>query len=92
MTRNPPFESGDFFGSVCGYTLIFRNPKSELGDAGDCYSSWWCSAGLITGILIGTYLGGTLAQVLSEGTLRIMFAAVLVWTGARYLRAKRPDL
>ncbi len=46
--------------------------------------------GLIPGILIGTYLGGTLAHVLSEGMLRIVFAAVLIWTGMRYLRARRP--
>jgi len=46
--------------------------------------------GLIPGILIGTYLGGTLAHVLSEGTLRIVFAAVLIWTGVRYLRENKP--
>ena len=42
-------------------------------------------AGLIPGILIGTYLGGTLAHVLSEATLRIVFAVILIWTGVRYL-------
>ncbi len=46
--------------------------------------------GMIPGILIGTYLGGTLAHGLSEGTLRIVFAAVLIWTGARYLRTRKP--
>jgi len=48
-------------------------------------------AGLIPGILIGTYFGGSLALVLSEVALRIIFAAVLIWTGVRYLRAKAPD-
>jgi uncharacterized protein len=48
-------------------------------------------SGLIPGILIGTYLGGTLAHVLSDATLRIVFAAVLIWTGVRYLRTKRPQ-
>jgi hypothetical protein len=48
-------------------------------------------AGLIPGIIIGTYLGGTLAHVLPDATLRIVFAAVLIWTGIRYLRAKAPD-
>jgi uncharacterized protein len=43
-------------------------------------------AGLIPGILIGTYVGGTLAHVLSEATLRIVFAVILIWTGVRYLR------
>jgi uncharacterized protein len=47
-------------------------------------------AGLIPGILVGTYFGGSLALVLSEGALRIIFAVVLIWTGARYLRTKAP--
>jgi hypothetical protein len=47
-------------------------------------------AGMIPGILTGTYLGGTLAHVLSDAALRIVFAAVLIWTGVRYLRAKQP--
>ncbi|MBI5633207.1 MAG: sulfite exporter TauE/SafE family protein [Nitrospirae bacterium] len=48
-------------------------------------------AGLIPGILVGTYLGGTLAHYLPEAALRIVFAAVLIWTGSRYLRAKAPS-
>lgn len=47
--------------------------------------------GLIIGILIGTFLGGSLAHVISEGTLRVIFAAVLIWTGIRYLRAPVPQ-
>lgn len=47
--------------------------------------------GLIPGILIGTYLGGSLAHILSEGTLRVVFAAVLIWTGLRYLRTRAPE-
>jgi uncharacterized membrane protein YfcA len=46
--------------------------------------------GLIPGILIGTFLGGSLAHFISEDTLRIVFAVVLVWTGIRYLRAAVP--
>ncbi len=46
--------------------------------------------GLIPGVLIGTYFGGSLALVLPEGTLRIIFAAVLTWTGIRYLRTPKP--
>jgi uncharacterized membrane protein YfcA len=45
-------------------------------------------AGLIPGILLGTYLGGTLAHILPEGALRVVFAAVLIWTGLQYLRTK----
>jgi len=47
--------------------------------------------GLIPGILIGTYLGGSLAHFLREGTLRIIFAAVLIWTGAKYLKTPKPQ-
>lgn len=47
-------------------------------------------AGLIPGILVGTYLGGTLAHNLPEAALRIVFAAVIIWTGSRYLSAKAP--
>jgi hypothetical protein len=47
--------------------------------------------GLIPGILLGTYLGGSLAHILSEGALRIIFAAVLIWTGIRYLRTPKPQ-
>lgn len=47
--------------------------------------------GLVPGILIGTYLGGSLAHILSEGVLRIIFSAVLMWTGIRYLRTPKPQ-
>lgn len=46
--------------------------------------------GLIPGILIGTYIGGSFAHILSEGALRLIFAAVLIWTGIRYLRTAKP--
>ncbi len=45
--------------------------------------------GLIPGILIGTYLGGTLAHFFSDRMLTIVFVVVLVWTGVRYLRTER---
>jgi uncharacterized membrane protein YfcA len=47
--------------------------------------------GLVPGILIGTFLGGSLAHFIPEDTLRVIFAAVLVWTGIRYLRASSPQ-
>jgi len=46
--------------------------------------------GLVPGILIGTFLGSSLAHIISEDILRIIFAAVLVWTGVRYLRTPVP--
>ncbi|MGB9804151.1 sulfite exporter TauE/SafE family protein [Desulfofundulus sp.] len=45
--------------------------------------------GLVPGILAGTYLGGSVAHILSEGALRIIFSAVLIWTGVRYLRTPK---
>lgn len=46
---------------------------------------------LIPGILLGTYVGGTFAHFLPEAVLRLIFSAVLLWTGIRYVRAKRPQ-
>jgi len=46
--------------------------------------------GLIPGILIGTYLGGTLAHVLTDHILRLIFSSMLIWIGVRYLTTKRP--
>jgi uncharacterized membrane protein YfcA len=46
--------------------------------------------GLIPGILIGGYLGGEIANNMPELYLRLLFAAVLIWTGARYLRTCPP--
>ncbi len=48
--------------------------------------------GLIPGIFIGTYFGGSLALILSEAVLRIIFAAVIIWTGIRYLRTPAPKV
>lgn len=42
--------------------------------------------GLVPGVLVGTFLGGEVAHFLPEGALRVVFAAVLLWTGWRYLR------
>jgi uncharacterized membrane protein YfcA len=46
--------------------------------------------GLVPGVLLGTGLGSSLALRLGEASLRYAFAAVLVHTGSRYLRAPRP--
>lgn len=46
--------------------------------------------GLIPGILVGTLVGSSFALRLPELVLRLTFAAVLVWTGSKYLRAKPP--
>lgn len=47
--------------------------------------------GLIAGVLMGTYIGGSIALFLPEAALRIIFAAVLSWMGVQYLRTPAPD-
>ncbi len=42
--------------------------------------------GLIPGIIAGTFLGGTVANMLKEASLRFVFAAVLIWLGLRDIR------
>jgi len=46
--------------------------------------------GLIPGILIGTFGGGSLALAIPDGTLRVIFAAVLTWMGIRSMRTAEP--
>jgi hypothetical protein len=46
--------------------------------------------GLVPGILLGTWFGSNLALRLTDTTLRFAFAAVVVYTGVRYLAAPRP--
>jgi uncharacterized membrane protein YfcA len=77
-----------------GTSLLAMVPAGGVG----AYTHWKLGnvrmnllMGLIPGILIGTYLGGTLAHFLSDGTLRLVFAAVLIWTGVRYLRTGKPE-
>lgn len=47
---------------------------------------WDAVLGLVPGITSGTWVGGRLALGLPGATLRIVFAAVLVVLGARYLK------
>ncbi len=74
-----------------GTSLLAMVPIGSVG----AYTHWKLGnvktnilAGMISGILIGACIGGTLAHHFSEGGLRIAFAAILIWTGARYTRAK----
>lgn len=47
--------------------------------------------GVIPGILLGTLLGSAAAMRLPELALRLAFAAILVHTGVKFLRARRPE-
>lgn len=47
--------------------------------------------GLIPGILCGTYFGGNIANIISNHTLRLIFAAMLIFVGLRYCTASSPE-
>ncbi len=44
--------------------------------------------GLVAGVLLGTFVGGTAANLLPEWGLRLIFASVLIWTALRYVSSK----
>ncbi|OPY71964.1 MAG: Sulfite exporter TauE/SafE [Syntrophorhabdus sp. PtaU1.Bin058] len=46
------------------------------------------AAGISVGALAGGYLGGTVANILPELYLKVIFSVVLVWMGQRYVRTK----
>ncbi|MFX4262750.1 sulfite exporter TauE/SafE family protein [Pelotomaculum propionicicum] len=76
-----------------GSSLLAMVPAGGVG----AYTHWRLGnvntgtlTGLVPGILIGTFLGGSLAHIITEDALRVIFAAVLVWTGFRYLRTPVP--
>jgi uncharacterized membrane protein YfcA len=47
--------------------------------------------GLIPGIICGTYLGGNIANIIPNDTLRLVFAAMLIFVGVRYFRTSHPE-
>ncbi len=74
-----------------GISLLAMVPAGGIG----AYTHWRLGnvegrllPGLIPGILIGAYSGGAVAHFLPDEVLRIVFASVLVWTGARYLKTQ----
>lgn len=76
-----------------GSSLLAMVPIGSVG----AYTHWKLGnvrtdllAGLIPGILIGTFIAGYFTHYLSQDILRMIFSAVLIWTGTKYLRAKKP--
>ena len=76
-----------------GTSLLVMVPAGGTG----AYTHWKLGnvrtgilPGIIAGVLAGTYLGGTFAHYLSDMALRAIFAVLLVWTGIRYLRTRKP--
>lgn len=47
--------------------------------------------GLIPGIICGTYLGGNVANIMTNNTLRLIFASMLIFVGLRYFRTSFPE-
>ncbi|MCX8110494.1 MAG: sulfite exporter TauE/SafE family protein [Syntrophorhabdaceae bacterium] len=45
--------------------------------------------GLVIGAVVGGYLGGTVANLLPEFYLKLIFSAVLIWMGIRFIRSGR---
>jgi len=77
-----------------GSSLLAMVPGGAVG----AYTHWRFGnvetgllKGLIPGVIVGTYAGGSCAHLIPESTLRIIFAAVLIWTGIRYLKVPVPS-
>ena len=47
--------------------------------------------GLIPGIILGTYLGGNIANIIPNDALRLIFTAMLIFVGVRYFRTSSPE-
>ncbi|MCX7823582.1 MAG: sulfite exporter TauE/SafE family protein [Syntrophobacterales bacterium] len=76
-----------------GTSLLCMIPAGAMGS----YTNWRLNnvafelvPGLVAGIIFGTVIGSNIALVLPEGTLRILFALIVCWTGVRFLRTPRP--
>jgi len=72
-----------------GVSLLAMIPAGGVG----AYTHWKLGnvttnliIGLIPGIILGTYVGGTLAHLLPDNSLRLIFALVLILTGFRYVK------
>ncbi len=72
-----------------GSSLLAMVPTGMVGS----FTHWrWGNVvsrilpGLIIGIMVGSFLGGSLAHFLSQAELRLVFAAVLIWMGIRDIR------
>jgi uncharacterized protein len=72
-----------------GSSLLAMVPAGAVG----AYTHWQMGTveksllpGLIPGIIIGTFAGGSFAHLLPESTLRMIFAVVLIWTGSQMIK------
>jgi uncharacterized protein len=78
-----------------GISLLAMIPASAVG----AWTHWKAGntrkkllPGLIAGVLVGVYAGGSFAHLIPETELRLVFAALMFYTATRYVRAKpKPD-
>ena len=77
-----------------GTSLFVMVPAGSMG----AYTHWKLGnmrtgilPGIITGVLIGSFAGSSTAHFLPDAVLRSIFAALLIWTGIRYLRVRPPS-
>ena len=77
-----------------GTSLLVMVPAGAIG----AFSHWKMGnvekgilRGLIPGIILGTYIGGNFANIIPNDTLRLIFAAMLIFVGLRYCRASSPE-
>ena len=47
--------------------------------------------GMVPGILLGTFIGGNIAQIIPDDPLRWMFVLVAIYMGWRYVKAVNPE-
>jgi len=74
-----------------GISLLAMIPASTLG----AWTFWKLGnvrttllPGLVVGVLAGVYVGGSVAHLIPERELGLLFSALLVYTASRYLQAK----
>ena len=76
-----------------GSSLLAMVPTGSVG----AYTYWKLGSVrkeilpvLIAGIFIGSFSSGTAAQFIPDYVLKWAFCAVLLWTGVKYIRTKKP--
>ena len=82
--------TGDTQYTAQGSSLLAMVPAGSVG----AYTHWRLGnvvpqilIGMVPGILIGTFCGGSLAHLISEANLRLIFAVVLICLGLRDIQA-----
>ena len=48
--------------------------------------------GMVPGILLGTFVGGNIAQIIPDNPLRWIFVLVAIYMGWRYVQAVKPEI